>query len=252
MITRSTHFRRTVNAHEPRGGVLLSKSPPPSRHGGTIANHTVSHPYLLTSQAGQDEASWRDWVAAEIKTAQSRIEAETGSTARLLAYPFGEYNQAILEVAQRLDFAGFGQQSGPLAEHSDLRVLPRFPFGGSYGDEADFAIKVNSLPMPLAAGLDSISLETGEGEALPDMVFIESGARPVLGLRFAEGFDTARVNCFVSGQGRTQPRVEVSRIYVRAEKGLGPGRYRCNCTAPSGQAGRFFWYSQLWIVRPTP
>ncbi len=223
-----------------------------SRNGGTIANHTVGHPYLLAREAGQGEEPWREWVADEITTAQSRIEAETGTTVKLLAYPFGEYNEAILEVAQSLGFAGFGQQSGPLSEHSDLRVLPRFPFGGSYGDESDFATKVNSLPMPLAPGSDSIRLENGDGDILPDMVFPESGVRPILGLRFAEGFDTSRVNCFVSGQGRTPPRAEESWVYVRAEQGLGPGRSRYNCTAPSGQPGRFFWYSQLWIVRPTP
>jgi peptidoglycan/xylan/chitin deacetylase (PgdA/CDA1 family) len=220
------------------------------RNGGTIANHTVSHPYLLAHEEGLDEAAWRGWVADEITAAQSRIEAETGSTVKLLAYPFGEYDEAVLEVAQKLGFVGFGQQSGPLAEHSDLRVLPRFPFGGSYGDESDFATKVNSLPMPLAAGPDAISLESEGGEPLPDMVFNESGVRPILGLKFTEDFDTARVNCFVSGQGRTQPRTEGTWVYVRAEKGLGQGRSRYNCTAPSGQAGRFFWYSQLWIVRP--
>ena len=223
-----------------------------SRHGATIANHTVSHTSLIERDPGQPEAAWREWIAGEIKTAQQRIEQETGSTVKMLAYPYGEYNEAVLEVADQLGFTGFGQQSGPLADTSDLRVLPRFPFGGSYGDESDFATKVNSLPMPLASGAAAIRREDGAGEQLFDIVFAESGVRPVLRLSFETGFDTGRINCFVSGQGRVPVTVQGSSILVRAERGLGPGRSRYNCTAPSAQAGRYFWYSQLWIVQPSP
>jgi biofilm PGA synthesis lipoprotein PgaB len=221
-----------------------------SGNGATIANHTVSHPYLLSRPPGMDEGAWRDGVAAEITSAQRRIEDEIGVAPKLLAYPYGEYNEAVLEIVGELGFTGFGQQSGPLADYSDLRVLPRFPFGGIYGDAADFTTKVNSLPMPLAPGTASIGRETGDGQPLADIVFTDGDVRPVLALRFEEEFDTGRINCFASGQGRAQLLRQNSTVRVQAERGLGPGRSRYNCTAPSGQAGRFFWYSQLWIVRP--
>ena len=102
--------------------------------GATIANHGVTHPYLLQRQPGHDEAQWKAWVADEITRAQARIEAEIGEAPMLFAYPFGEFDNAVLDIVGGLGYAGFGQQSGPLARFSDLRVLPRFPFGGPYGD----------------------------------------------------------------------------------------------------------------------
>jgi len=217
--------------------------------GATIANHGVSHPYLLRRQAGQDEAAWRAWVEAEITEAEKRIASETGDTVKMFAYPYGEFNNAILEIADALGYTGFGQQSGPLATFSDRRVLPRFPFGGSYGDREDFATKVNSLPMPLAADAAPIRLESAEAEPLDDIVLAGPGARPVLVLDFEEGFDTGRVNCFVSGQGHTPTRLENNRVFVQALRPLPSGRARYNCTADSGQGGRFYWFSQSWIIK---
>lgn len=217
--------------------------------GATIANHSVGHPNLLNRQPGHDEAQWKTWVRQEISVAQQRIEKEIGSAPILFAYPYGEFDNAVLDIVEELGFAGFGQHSGPLAPFSDLRALPRFPFGGSYGDRQDFVTKVNSLPMPLATGEDSIRWETAEGTPLDDIVMGGGPVRPRLVLRLEEGFKFGSLNCFASGQGRAPLSIESPRVYVQAEKPLGMGRSRYNCTASSGQSGRFFWFSQLWIIR---
>lgn len=217
--------------------------------GATIANHTVSHPYLLDRQPGQDEAAWKAWVTSEITDAGKRIEKEIGENVMLFAYPYGELNNSILDIVHQLDYAGFGQHSGPLAPFSDLRMLPRFPFGGAFGDREDFASKVNSLPMPLADGENSIRWETEGGQLLHDLVLEGPTARPVLALQLREGFDFGRMNCFASQQGRISLLVEKSWIRVQAEQPFPIGRSRYNCTASSGQRGRFFWFSQLWIIR---
>ena len=217
--------------------------------GATIANHGVTHPYLLQRQPGHDEARWKAWVAGEITEAQARIETEIGEAPMLFAYPFGEFDNTVLEIVGDLGFAGFGQQSGPLAPFSDLRVLPRFPFGGQYGDRQDFATKANSLPMPLAAGDDVIRWESEDGQALDDLVMAGPSVRPALLLRLEDGFDHGRLNCFASGQGRIPLVVEKPWVRAQAERPFGAGRARYNCTASSGQRGRFFWFSQLWIIQ---
>lgn len=220
-----------------------------AQNGGTIANHTVSHPYLLERRSGQDDRAWRAWVSAEIVEAGQRIQQETGTEVKLLAYPFGEYNEAILEIAAALGYSGFGQQSGPLARFSDLRVLPRFPFGGAYGDRQDFAVKVNSLPLPLASGTDSIRWESADRTALHDVVLQGPTARPVLGLLLADDFDLATLRCFVTGQNQARIMPEPPWAFVQSERPLARGRSRYNCTAQSGQSGRYHWFSQLWIVQ---
>ena len=237
--------------HDQRKSLFMSWDQLRELHkgGATIANHTVSHPYLLNLQDGQDQNQWKAWVRDEISRAQSRIETEMGEAPMLLAYPFGEFDNAVLDIVGELGFVGFGQQSGPLAPFNDLRVLPRFPFGGNYGDREDFATKVNSLPMPLAGGEPPIRWEAENGEVLDDLVLPGPSARPALLLRFEEGFDTGRLNCFASRQGRIPLGKDKDWVRVQAEKPFTTGRSRYNCTASSGQRGRFHWFSQLWIVR---
>ena len=216
--------------------------------GATIANHTVSHPYLLRPPKGLDPAQGEDWVAGEITRAQRRIEEEIGSAPKLFAYPFGEYDNAVLEVVGALGYAGFGQQSGPLAPYSDLRALPRFPFGGPYGDAQDFATKVNSLPLPLA-DREAVRWRSEDGRILQDIVLPGPAARPVLLFRPAPGFDGSRLACFASGQARALLERDGEGFRVQAQKPLGTGRARYNCTAPSGMTGRYFWYTQPWIIQ---
>jgi len=216
--------------------------------GATIANHGVSHARLLERRPGRDGADWRDWVTNEIRTAQRRITEEIGAAPMLFAWPFGEFDAELLEILGELGFAGFGQQSGPLAPHDDLRALPRFPFGGSYGDPADFAVKVDSLPMPLAEGAGARRLQADDGRPLADIV-LDGPARPVLLLELAEGIDPARMACFVSGQGEASIAIEGQRIRVQASQPLSRGSARYNCTLPGREAGRYHWYSQPWFIR---
>lgn len=216
--------------------------------GATIANHTVSHAHLLDRAAAGDEPGWRASVASEISGAQERIERQIGSAPLLLAYPYGEYDRAVLEIAASLGYAGFGQQSGPLAEYSDLQALPRYPFGGPYGDRDDFLTKINSLPLPLAPGPDAIRLETADGRPLTDMVLDGPARRPRLVLQLPNRFPARSLSCFATGQGQIGVTLQESRAIVQPEKALPEGRSRFNCTAPSAEPGRFYWYSQPWIV----
>ena len=62
--------------------------------------------------------------------------------------------------------------------------------------------------------------------------------------------DINQLKCFVSGQGQVDIEWQNRReqeLIVKAKKHLPSGRSRYNCTAPSSQKGRFYWYSHLWI-----
>jgi peptidoglycan/xylan/chitin deacetylase (PgdA/CDA1 family) len=250
---RGWPFTVFVNSepHDQRKPLFMSWDQLRDLHAGgaTIANHTVSHPSLLDRPEGMDSRRWTAWIAEEVTDAQQRIEQEIGEAPMLFAYPFGEFDNTVLEVVGALGFAGFGQQSGPLAPFSDLRALPRFPFGGRFGDARDFANKVNSLPMPLSGTDPALRLEAADGTPLDDLVLEGPEVRPVLWLRLEEGFDPARLSCFASRQGPAEVSFADGWTRVQAEGPFGTGRARFNCTAASGQRGRFHWYSQLWIIR---
>jgi hypothetical protein len=49
-------------------------------HGATLANHTVTHPYLVNRTEGQSEDEWLAWVRSEIEAAEALILAATGQS----------------------------------------------------------------------------------------------------------------------------------------------------------------------------
>lgn len=216
-----------------------------ARDGASIANHSTRHNHLQRRQSGESEKQWRKRITAEVVDAEERIKAETGQNHKMLAYPYGEYNNRVKALLEALGFVAFGQQSGPLARHSDLRALPRFPFGGIYTDLDDFALKARTRPMPIVAtGLCA----DRECKKPLDEVVVARGERPVLSMTLENERLVPAINCFASGQGRIKTWAEGETLRTRADKPLTPGRTRYNCTAPSGEAGRFFWFSQQWLV----
>lgn len=213
--------------------------------GATIANHSTAHNHLLRLTEGETRAQWRERITGEILKAEERIKAETGQSHKLLAYPYGEYDKPLQQLVKSLGFVAFGQQSGPLREDDDLQALPRFPFGGNYGDAEDFATKVNTLPMPIAQL--AFYRDMAKKDAQPDLV-LPPAQRPVLALQLNDERIAARVNCFASGQGAIEVKRDGKELLVRANQPLRAGRARYNCTASSGESGRFYWYTQQWLT----
>ncbi|GAA5316888.1 MAG: polysaccharide deacetylase family protein [Candidatus Pelagadaptatus aseana] len=212
-----------------------------SRRGADIANHTVSHSHLIRQYPEESEDNWQERVGLEIDRAEQRIQDEVGHSHKLLAFPYGEYNLALLQLMASRGFAGVGQQSGALGDWMDVRLLPRFPFAGAYGDLQDFAIKVNSLPLPVA----SVAFQ---GESYSHWVepVLSGPSRPVLKIKFgSERLDGLR--CYATGQGQIDVDIVGSEARVTASAALLPGRSRYNCTA-AGPQGRFYWFSQLFII----
>src|SRR5690606_33663650 len=82
--------------------------------GVTIANHSTAHNHLLRLKKGENRAQWRKRITAEILDAEKRIKEKTGQSHKMLAYPYGEYDNQVKALVKKLGFVAFGQQSGPL------------------------------------------------------------------------------------------------------------------------------------------
>lgn len=63
------------------------------------------------------------------------------------------------------------------------------------------------------------------------------------------------LRCFVTGQPPARVRwtgPDAVEVEVTAEAPLPVGRSKYTCTAPvPGSPGSFFWYSHLWMTRPS-
>ena len=214
-----------------------------SKQGVTVANHTTRHNHLPRREKNETAKQWQARITAEITNAQVKIETEIGSAPKILAYPFGEYDVAVQQIAKKLGFIAFGQQSGVLYSEGDLQAVPRFPFGGSFTELDDFILKVNSLPMPTK----SVSFYSDK-ETEQKSVIVKAGAKPWLVLELHEADLAKKINCFATGQGAITTEVIGNTLWAQARQPLKTGRARYNCTAYTGEKGRFYWYTQQWLV----
>lgn len=203
-------------------------------NGAHIANHTHSHAHLIRRLDNESKAQWRERVTAEITTAANRLR-DNGFESGFFAYPYGEYNLELLGIVGSLGMTGFGQQSGAVGTASNRLILPRFPLAGVYVGERAFRDKIRSLAMPI---------EHPNMEPL-----VTDDFRPPLKMTFTDKHASInRLTCY--GPGGLMPLAELDPMTIIAtpEKPVTVGRSRYNCTLPAG-AGRYYWFSQLWIRR---
>jgi poly-beta-1,6-N-acetyl-D-glucosamine N-deacetylase len=207
--------------------------------GVTFANHSATHDYLVRRRAGESGVAWRDRVSGDIGQAQQRLREELGVAPMLFAYPFGEYDRALADLVRDLGYTAFGQHSGAIGARSDRRALPRFPMAEAYAGIDDFRLRAASRALPV------IEYEPW------DPVVTDASQAPRLTFRIAES--DARLSelaCFASGVGRIEVEAvsgETRVFTTRSPEPLPVGRSRYNCTAPSPEAGRFYWFSQPWL-----
>jgi len=214
-----------------------------SKHGVTIANHTRLHNHLPRREKNESVVRWRVRIAAEINQAQAKIQQEIGSAPMIMAYPFGEYDVDVQQMAKKLGYIAFGQQSGALYEKGDLQSVPRFPFGGSFAELDDFIMKVNTRPMPTK----TVTFYSDKKTRQKNLI-VKTGDKPWLVLELEDASLLKKMNCFATGQGAITTEIIDNKLWTQARQPLKPGRTRYNCTAYTGEKGRFFWYTQQWLV----
>lgn len=208
--------------------------------GATIGNHGVLHDSALQRKRGESRDEWLDRFRENAVTAQTRISQETGKVPRLFAWPYGEFNADVQGILEELGWYGLGQQSGAAGYESPLTAVPRYPIASNYADENNFAIRVNSEPLPLKI------------LKAPDNLLASGDPSPELSFRLADSpFSLSAVNCYNSSGDRLfYVQGSNGEMTVRSPEALGPGRSKYTCTAPHRtKQGVFGWYSHLWVVR---
>jgi len=195
-------------------------------------NHSISHPHLVGKSSEE--------IVTEITGGQARLRDELGTESLFFAYPYGEFDETAYNQLKTMGYVAFGQQSGVVGSQSDFLNLPRFAMAGSYAKMSSFALKVNSLPMP-------VTIEN------PKSMIISEGDRPLLTLNFSRAMNANeryQFACFVAGQERPEINwLGADKVTVRPVEPLTKGRSRYNCTTPSNQKGRYYWYSKQWLTK---
>ncbi|MFK7159826.1 polysaccharide deacetylase family protein [Marinospirillum sp. MEB164] len=213
--------------------------------GGTIANHSLTHPYMVRRDGEESDAAWEARMRAEIEDNQRLLEERLGNVPRLFAYPYGEYTPELEAIVASLGYVAFGQHSGPASPFSRLTAIPRYAANGVFANPATLRTKLHALPFPVVEDLPASDLVDG-ARPRPTWTFtMEAGDYRLNQLR-CYGPQSRLLNTDIerAGEGRV-------RVTVTDSTALNPGRSRFNCTAPHRTENRYFWLSRQWLV-PRP
>ena len=197
--------------------------------------HSLSHGHLLERRRGESEAQWRERAEEEIGASASRIETALDTQVESFAYPYGEYDEALVELVAAAGLYGLAQQSGAIGADVPLQQVPRFPMAGGYDDLDRLVTAVRSRPLPITSPQIRANAVLG---AAPTTLEIATAPGP---------YRAAALACY--GAGVQLSTSMTGATWIIDLPPLKPGRNKINCTAPSKQAaGEYFWYSHLWTV----
>ncbi len=204
--------------------------------GVTIANHMVEHPYMLDRREDESEQAWLARMREELLTAEQTIADYTGQSHRLLAYPYGEYDDRLKTLIADEGFIGLAQNSGAVGYHSDFLALPRYPLASIYANLDTAATKLSTKAFNVR------QLEP----ASP----VTTSTRPATTLQFAPGeYNLNQIGCFADSEPLAMNWIDRDQgiVELRPERDFSGRRWRYICTAPVPGSSRYFWYSVQWI-----
>lgn len=203
--------------------------------GVLVANHAMWHEHMARPEQGESEAAWLKRMQQSILQAEQRIKEETGQSHQWLAYPYGEFSDALENLVSELGFIGIGQQSGAIGPLTKLTRIPRYPAAGQYANLKDLSQKFRTLAFPITGYLAANQ--------------VISSNPPVLRLELKiEDFRPEQLRCFAGSEVLEPTWLNATTFEVKASKPVNRGRSRYNCTAPSiSKRGYFYWYSQPWL-----
>jgi len=89
--------------------------------GVEIAGHTLTHPFLTQkNNASVAGPGYANFLKSELLESRERIEKTTGKPVRALSYPYGDYDDCVVEMAAAYDYeAAVTTERGPI-----LRTTP--------------------------------------------------------------------------------------------------------------------------------
>ena len=196
----------------------------------TIASQTATHPHMVdTSDAAN---------TADLEQSNRRFHEELGFVPDLIAYPYGEYSQRIIDLVKQAGFkAGFGQHSGAFGANTPIFEIPRFAMNETYGDLQRLRTAASALPVPAT-------------DVIPtDTVVDPNSNPPYMGFTLPPTLEREdQLACFSNHEGKLTLERLGPRIEVRMKNKLPEGRTRINCTMPADD-GRWRWFGKLLYVK---
>lgn len=189
-------------------------------HGGTLSSHSVSH-QNLSRRGGRSEAAYEAWLREELVESMRFLEenfGDTGSVVKTFAFPFGIYNDRVLELAREVGYeACFTVNGKKTAWDEDDMQIGRYVVHGTTLANFDPALDFGGGAVT-TGGRKLLAEQTSEdGASQGPLVSVKPDANTVVGNRLPlieidlsklEGVDSASIVLRVSGFGRVAHRFD--------------------------------------------
>jgi peptidoglycan/xylan/chitin deacetylase (PgdA/CDA1 family) len=90
-------------------------------------SHTFWHPNFQREHQRLESAEYERFVAWQLRQSKTALEQKLLTRVDLLAWPFGIYNDWLMNQAQQAGYvAGFSLKRRPASNHEQLMALPRY------------------------------------------------------------------------------------------------------------------------------
>ena len=201
------------------------------KSGAEFGNHTMTHPSFV-SFLPLGRVKMQEKIAKELQGAEVRLQKELGSSyVKIVAYPFGEYTNAIRDIVSSLGYAACAQMGGVFTKETNFAEIPRFPMSERFATKKGFLLKLQTKALLLAH--------------TPKADHLIAHNPPKLTLALQKPM--RNITCFESSGERIQMRWDdATHLTIQAFKLLKPPRNHYTCTVKAHD-GRWQWYSFFWV-----
>jgi peptidoglycan/xylan/chitin deacetylase (PgdA/CDA1 family) len=92
-----------------------------------VQSHSHTHPNMSLEEHSLSGPTFDQFIRRELDLSRQAIEARTGRKCDMLAWPYGIYDAALEQDAQKVGYiAAFGLGRRPATPADDIMALPRF------------------------------------------------------------------------------------------------------------------------------
>ena len=193
--------------------------------GGEIGCHSVSHELMTKRGSFDSDEEYDEWLRNELEASKKILEEKFNVPIRTFAYPFGGYNQRVIELATEAGYEGAVTVNGAKAGYeSPMFELPRYIVHGDNDLNWNSATSFSGGG-PLAKFNNLLLEEKSAGETpVPPKIDLYPGPDAVIGERAPEiradlskleGVIGDSVTMQVSGFGKVRAKWDPQSSVIR-------------------------------------
>ncbi|MEM9016269.1 MAG: polysaccharide deacetylase family protein [Verrucomicrobiota bacterium] len=195
-------------------------------NGATISSHSISH-QNMSRRGGRSEQSYQDWLKEELETSHDFLVenfGDTGAIVKTFAYPYGIYNDLVIELAREFGYEACFTVNGKktIWEVDDMEV-GRYVVHGTTLANFDPALNFGGGNMTSSGRKLLTATPADDGKAEAPLVTVRPEANSTIGNRLPlievdlsrlEGVSPDSLTMRMTGFGKVPHQFDVRRGFV--------------------------------------